>query len=102
MRETVRAWLRGHEQHLFYLSIDIIKYGLRLPRLISAAQAFLAELAGKGPSMRLLILIVCQPQQDRFPWWWRLWRRYCLERMAGVHWLTPLLELGRVGNWLPT
>lgn len=101
VREAVRAWLRGRKQHLFYLSIDIMQYGWRLPRLANAAQAFLTELAHRDPSMRLLVLIVCQPQQDRFPWWWRLWRHYRLERMAGVHWLMPLQPLVRtdVSGW---
>lgn len=94
-RDAVRAWLRGRQQHLFYLSVDIVEHGRRLPRLIQAAQTFLGELAGNDPSMRLLILIVCQPQQDWFPWWWPLWRRYRLKPMAGVHWLPPLQPLVR-------
>jgi hypothetical protein len=52
------------------------------------------KLSYEEPAMRLLVLFVCQPHQDRIPWWWPLWRRLLLiKHQAGVRWLVPLQPL---------
>ena len=91
--EAVRAWLRHHDRHLFFVSCGMETHGWNLRPLIRAGQAFLAELARREPGMRLL-LIVCQSCRERPPWWWSLWRRY-LQRTPGVLWLEPLRSLQR-------
>lgn len=93
-REAVRAWLRGHDRHLFLVSCGMEAHRWRWRRLIRASQAFLADLARREPGMRLLLLIVCQPCHERPPWWWSWWRR-TLRRMPGVLWLEPLRPLQR-------
>lgn len=100
-RAAVCAWLREHDCHLFYLLVGMSDEGWRLPRLIRAARAFLAELSRREPGMGLLLLIACQPRKESPPWWWPLWRRHCRHRMPEVLWLEPLraLESNDVARW---
>jgi len=95
-QEAVRVWLRARNRHLFYLSLSMADDGFRLPHLIRAAKGFLAELSRREPGMRLLLLIACQPRQERPPWWWPLWRGWCRKRLPDdVLWLAPLRPLER-------
>ena len=90
--------LRDHPHVVLCCTLDVARPSLRPLRFIRTARRFLVDLGEREPQLAVLLLIVCEPSADKFPWWWPLWdmpARWLLAREP-VHWLGRLGRLSGV------
>jgi hypothetical protein len=88
----INGFLQGAAVHVFYVPVDLERYGLHLPALIRGAHQTLLGLIGSAPDTRILVLFAAIARQ-RPPFWWPWYRRWTIERLECCRFIGRLRRL---------